>query len=194
MTRKYLASGVAWALGALSWIPPAIVWASGAHEEMESPFSLVMRIVNFLLLAGLLCYLLNKPVRNFLTRRQQGVREALEEAQRARDEAAARYAEAQQRLAQAQKEMEELRKMLLEQGRAEKEKILANAEREAHKIRRQAETMAEQEVKKAQYILRREAVELASQMAEALLRDRIDSKDHDRILREYVETLGKTTS
>ncbi len=174
------------------WILPAVTWSSGGHEELESPFSLVMRIVNFVLLAALLYYFLNKPVRNFLNRRQRGVREALEEAQRARDEAAAKYAETEQRLAQAQREMDELRRMLLDQGKAEKEKILANAEREAHKIRRQAEIAVEQEAKKAQLLLRKEAVELASQMAEALLRERIGPKDHDRILQEYVETLGKT--
>lgn len=192
MSAKSFPRWVAWSLVAASWTLPAVVFASGGHEEIETPFSLVMRIVNFLLLAGLLYYFLNKPVRNFLNRRQQGVREALEEAQRAKEEAAARYAETERKLAQAQREMEDLRRMLLDQGRAEKEKILANAEREAQKIRRQAEIAAEQEAKKAQFLLRREAVELASQMAEALLRDRIESKDHDRILREYVETLGKT--
>ncbi len=192
MSGKSLPGWVAWSLGAASWILPAVILASGGHEEIESPFSLVMRIVNFVLLAALLYYFLNKPVRNFLNRRQQGVREALEEAQRAREEAAARYAETEQKLAQAQREMEELKGMLLDQGRAEKEKILANAEREAQKIRRQAEIAAEQEAKKAQFLLRREAVELASQMAEALLKDRIGPEDHDRILREYVENLGKT--
>lgn len=192
MSRKSVPRWVGWSLGAASWILPAVIWASGAHEEIESPFSLIMRIVNFLLLAALLYYFLNKPLRNFLNRRQQGVREALEEAQRAKDEAAARYRETELRLAQAQKEMEELRRMLLDQGKAEKEKILSNAEKEAQKIRRQAEIAAEQEAKKAQFLLRREAVELASQMAEALLKDRIEPKDHDRILQEYVETLGKT--
>jgi F-type H+-transporting ATPase subunit b len=172
---------------------PSILWAAGGgDEELESGFTLAMRAVNFILLAGLLYYLLKKPIRNFLDQRQQGVREALEEAQRARQEAEARYKEMERKLAQASKEMEELKGMLVEQGRVEKEKILTNARREAEKIRRQAELAVEQELKKAQQFLREEAVELATQLAEALLKERIESKDHERLITDYVESLGKT--
>ncbi len=188
--------GRRWVRSALTWIAlllPSALWASGGgQEELESGFTLAMRAVNFLLLAGLLYYFLRKPIRNFLNQRQQGVREALEEAQRARQEAEARYREMQRKLAQAQKEMEELKKMLVEQGRVEKEKILANARREAEKIRRQAGLAAEQELKQAQHLLRKEAVELASHLAEALLKDRIESKDQERMIADYVESLGKT--
>ncbi len=182
-----IASGVA------AGLVPAVVWATGGgHEEIESPFTLFLRIVNFLLLAGLLYYLLNKPIRNFLNQRQQGVKETLEEAERARDEANDRYREMERRLGQAQKEMEELKKMLLEQGRVEKERILANAQKEADRIRRQAELTAAQEYKQAQHVLRKEAVDLATGLAAAILKERIDPKDHDRLIKEYVETVGKT--
>ncbi len=178
----------------LAWMLPAWVLASGgAHEvELESGFTLAMRLVNFLLLAGLLYYFLRKPVRNFLNQRQQGVKEALEEAQRAKAEAEARFKEMEKRLAQAQKEMEELKGMLLEQGRVEKERILANARKEAEKIRKQAELTAEQEFKKAQSVLRKEAVELAARIAEALLKERIDPKDHERLIQQYLQSVGKT--
>lgn len=178
----------------LAWMLPGLALASGGgHEvELESGFTLVMRLVNFILLAGLLYYFLRKPVRNFLNQRQQGVKEALEEAQRAKAEAEARFKEMEKKLAQAHKEMEELKRMLLEQGRLEKERILANAQKEAEKIRKQAQLTAEQELKKAQSMLRKEAVELAARIAEALLKERIDPKDHERLIRQYVESVGKT--
>jgi F-type H+-transporting ATPase subunit b len=180
--------------GAGAALLPAVAWASGGGQEveLESGFTLAMRFLNFLLLAGLLYYLLNKPIRNFLTQRQQGVRESLEEAERARQEAHAKYQEMERRLGQAQKEMEELRKMLVEQGRAEKERILAHAQKEAEKIRRQAEITAEQEFKKAQLVLRREAAELAARIAGTILKERIDAKDHERLIKDYVETMGKS--
>lgn len=178
----------------LAWMLPAWALASGGgHEvELESPFTLVMRLINFVLLAGLLYYFLKKPVRNFLNQRQQGVKEALEEAQRAKAEAEVRFKEMEKKLAQAHKEMEELKAMLLEQGRLEKERILANAQKEAEKIRKQAQMTAEQELKKAQSTLRKEAVELATRIAEALLKERIDPKDHERLIQEYVHSVGKT--
>lgn len=178
----------------LAWMLPAWALASGTgpEVELESGFTLAMRLVNFILLAGLLYYFLRKPVRNFLNQRQQGVKEALEEAQRAKAEAEARFKEMEKKLAQARKEMDELKGMLLEQGRLEKERILANAQKEADKIRKQAQITAEQELKKAQSMLHKEAVELATRIAEALLKERIDPKDHERLIRQYVESVGKT--
>lgn len=180
----------------VSGLAPALCLASGGAQEveLESGFTLVMRLVNFVLLAGLLYYFLRKPIRNFLNQRQQGVREALEEAQRAREEAESRFRDLEKRLGQARKEMEELRRMLLEQGRQEKERILAHAHKEAEKIRKQAELTAEQELKKARSLLRREAVELAARIAETILRQRIDSKDHERLIRQYVDSVGKMAS
>lgn len=188
--RGHLVSA-AWATVATS--APLIVWASSGqeHVEIESPFTLVMRAVNFLLLVGLLFYLLNKPFRNFLRRRQEGVKEALEAAQRARDEAEDRYQEAEKKLKQAKKEMQELKRMLVEQGEVEKQKILTNAKLEAEKIRHDTELAAAQELKKAHLLLRKEAVDLATNLAETILKDGIKENDHERLMQEYFDTLGK---
>ncbi len=172
----------------------ALATGGGGEMELESPFTLLMRLVNFLLLAALLYYFLRKPIRNFLLQRQQGVREALEEAQRAAKEAEARYKEMEKKLAQAHKEMEELKNMIIEQGKQEKERILARAHKEAERIIKQAELAAEQELKKAYSSIRLEAVEMAAAIAEAILKDKIDSKDHKRLIEQYVENVGKMTS
>jgi len=183
-------------LAALTILMPSLALAAGGggEVELESPFTLLMRLVNFLLLAALLYYFLRKPIKNFLVQRQQGVKEALEEAQRAAKEAEARYREMEKKLAQAHKEMEELKNMIIEQGRQEKERILARAHKEAERIIKQAELAAEQELKKAYSSIRLEAVEMAAAIAEAILKDKIDSKDHKRLIEQYVENVGKMTS
>jgi len=179
---------------AITTLVPTLALATVGEMELESPFTLLMRLVNFLLLAALLYYFLRKPIKNFLVQRQQGVREALEEAQRAAKEAEARYKEMEKKLAQAHKEMEELKNMIIEQGKQEKERILARAHKEAERIIKQAELAAEQELKKAYSSIRLEAVEMAAAIAEAILKDKIDSKDHKRLIEQYVENVGKMTS
>jgi F-type H+-transporting ATPase subunit b len=170
---------------------PTYVLASGAGMPIESPFALLMRVINFALLVALLFFLLRKPMSNFVNGRHQKVREDLEEAQRAREEAEAHYKEMEQKLAEAQKEMTELKQMLIDQGKAEKEKILANAQREGERIRQQSEITAQQEIKKAQHLLRQEAVELAASMAETMLKERIQPKDHEILIDDYLEKLEK---
>jgi F-type H+-transporting ATPase subunit b len=184
-----------WGVALTFWLMPATLWAAEGHGAgLESGFTLFMRFINFAVLGGLLFFLLRKPFRGFMGQRQKRIRESLEEARQAREDAQVRYREMEQKLTQAQHEMVELKQMLIDQGKAEREKILANAQREAEKIRRQAEIMALQELKKAQYLLREEAVELAGSMAEAILRERIAPDDHESLIRDYVETLGKTAS
>jgi F-type H+-transporting ATPase subunit b len=187
-------AGNCFCFAAITTLVPTLALATGGEMELESPFTLLMRLVNFLLLAALLYYFLRKPIKNFLVQRQQGVREALEEAQRAAKEAEARYKEMEKKLAQAHKEMEELKNMIIEQGKQEKERILARAHKEAERIIKQAELAAEQELKKAYSSIRLEAVEMAAAIAEAILKDKIDSKDHKRLIEQYVENVGKMTS
>ncbi len=82
--------------------------------------------------------------------------------------------------------------MLAEQGAAEKKKILENAQIEAERMKQQAQFMADQEVKKAKLMLRKEAVALAANMAEALLKEKITETDHKKLIDEYIEKVVNT--
>ena len=191
MTLLALGSAAMIAFG----IFPALLFAAeeGGHGGgTESVFTLWMRIINFVLLAGVLFFLLKKPFAKFLTDSTQKVNQSIEDAERAKKEAEEKYKDMEKKLDQAHKEIDELKQMLIDQGQAEKKKIIANAEKEAEKIRRQAELTTEQELKKAKMQLRQEAVEMAAQMASTILTDRIGEKDQEALIDNYVETLGKT--
>ncbi len=172
-------------------IPAFAAEGSGGGSDGKQLWDLVWRIINFLILAGFLVYLLKKPIKNFLTQRQQSIKESLDRAKEARQEAKRRAEEVEQKLAKASGEIEEITKMLAEQGDAEKKKILENARQEAARIKQQARFMADQEIKKAQVLLRKEAVELAAKTAEALLKEKITERDHKRLIDEYVEKVVK---
>jgi F-type H+-transporting ATPase subunit b len=173
------------------------IWAfaaegHGGGSDGGKLWDLVWRIINFLILAGFLVYLLRIPFKNFLNQRQQSIKESLEKAEEARQEAGKRAGEIDQKLAKASKEIEEIVKMLADQGDIEKKKILENARQEAERLKQQARFMADQEVKKARVMLRKEAVDLAANMAEALLKEKITDSDHKRLVEEYVEKVVKT--
>ncbi len=174
----------------------APLWATAAEEHGGAGngrqlWDLVWRIINFLILVGFLVYLLKTPFKNFLNQRQQSIMESLKKAGEAKEEAKRQFEAIEQKLAKASEEIEEITKMLAEQGASEKKKILENAQHEAERIKQQARFMADQEVKKAQAILRKEAVELAANMAEALLKEKITERDHKRLIDEYIEKVVK---
>ena len=53
-----------------------------------------------------------------------------------------------------------------------------------------AKVTAEQEVRKAKAALKAEAVELAVELAEALVREKINEGDHKRLVEEYLDKVG----
>jgi len=53
-----------------------------------------------------------------------------------------------------------------------------------------AKMTAEQEVRKARETLKNEAVELAVQMAETMIREKISEKDRKRIVEDYLVRVG----
>lgn len=72
----------------------------------------------------------------------------------------------------------------------ESEKVVANADRMAASMVESAKVAADQEVRKAKMILKNEAVGLAVELAESLIREKINEDDRKRIVEEYLVKVG----
>jgi ATP synthase B/B'' CF(0). len=77
--------------------------------------------------------------------------------------------------------------MIKTQGVAEKQKIIEDAGKVARKLKEDAQTRIEQELQKASYQLRNEAVQLSVQMAEDILKRNITAQDNETMIREYMD-------
>ena len=65
-------------------------------------------------------------------------------------------------------------------------KILADAQAAAERIHRDAEAAVEQELRRAKQELRAEAVALATEMAESILKQQLADPDRERLLDEFI--------
>jgi F-type H+-transporting ATPase subunit b len=72
----------------------------------------------------------------------------------------------------------------------ESEKVVSNADRMAATMVESAKLAADQEVRKAKMILKNEAVGLAVELAESLIREKINEDDRKRIVEEYLVKVG----
>ena len=75
---------------------------------------------------------------------------------------------------------------------AEREAILADAQVAAERIHRNAVATVEQELRRAQSELRREASELAVELAANLLRDRVRDDDRSRLMDEFISSVEQS--
>jgi len=148
---------------------------------------LVWRIANFSVLIIILHVALTRRAVTFFSDRKKAIQEALEDAVKARREAQKKYEEVNKLLKKAKEEMEEIHFSFNAEGQRERDRIIKNAEREADKIKKQAEHTAVQEVRKARFALRAEAVDLAVSMAEEILTKKITKDDQKKITQDFIE-------
>ncbi|MFH0823802.1 MAG: ATP synthase F0 subunit B [Pseudomonadota bacterium] len=172
----------------------ATAWAaSGGHGDAPSIWTttlLVARVVNAILLIAALVYFVKKPLTSFFSDRKLQIQAELEDAKRKSEEAERLIKEYESKMISMGDELNRMRDELKKSAETESEKVVANADRMAASMIEAAKLAAEQEVRKAKAALRAEAVDLAVQMAEALIREQIDSEDQKRIVEDYLAKVG----
>ena len=178
----------------LSLFALTAAYASGGGGSHEGPswLDFTWRVVNFLILVGVLYWLLAKKIRAFFTGRREGIRTALADAVTAREEAENKFREYAAKLDKATGEIDEITRMIQAQGLNEKERIIEDARKAAEKMKEDTRARMEQEFNKASRELRIEAVRLSTQMAGELLRKNIQADDHEVMVKDYIEKVVST--
>lgn len=144
------------------------------------------RLMNFVVLAGALVFILRKPVSQALSSRITDIQEQLESLETQRAEAEKRLAQYNEKLSQLESEAAKIVDAYIKQGNEAKAKILKEAEKTAEKLRAQARRNIEHEYGKAKQTLQQEVVESALQKAEQRLKQEITTQDQDKLIDEYI--------
>lgn len=168
----------------------AAVYAAGGEHGSDKKAEWIdfgWRLLNFAVLVGFLYWLSAKKIKEFFVTRRDDIRIALERAETTRKEAEEKYKQYTARLEKATDEIAGIVKMIEEQGLAEKEKLIEDAKMTALKIEEDTKARMEQEFKTATNELRKEAVKLSVQMAEEILKREITQRDHEALVREYLD-------
>jgi F-type H+-transporting ATPase subunit b len=161
----------------------------GAHGE-AGPKGWVAtdtyRVMNFAVLAIGLFLVLKKPVAQALGGRIQGIKEQLLDLEEKKAAAETKLAEYNAKMAELDKAAESLLAEYVKQGEDAKARILQEAEAAAEKLKEQASKNIEYEFLQAKEELKAQIVEKALVKAEAIIKERINSEDQERLVDEYL--------
>ncbi|MBO5094905.1 MAG: F0F1 ATP synthase subunit B [Lachnospiraceae bacterium] len=138
-------------------------------------------------------HFLFNPVRDMMRKRQEKIKEELDDAKDNQDAAQALRAEYEAKLKNVEKEAEEILGEARKKALANETKIIADAKEEAVRIRQRAETEAELEKKKAADDVKKEMVSIASIMAGKVVAASIDTTIQDSLVEETLKEIGDTT-
>ncbi len=194
--KRFLASlilaGALFAAPSLAQEPEGAKSAESKKEEgME-----IWKVVNFLILAGVLGYLIKKNAGPLLTARAQEIRDGLAAGEKANAEAKAKSAEVKD--SPPCKDWKKISPVFVNSPHAERdqeaERLKREAQREMERIRQQAAADIESASKLARLEVQRHAARLALELAEKKVRDRMSSDAQSALVERFVIDLaGKGT-
>jgi len=173
-------------------IAAAVFASEGGHGAEEYTFmgDWLPRLVNFAIIVGALVYFLRKPVRDMFKNRTLEIAKAMEESRAARERAVAALAEMERKA----REMDaETRAMIADaqvRGEKDKQALIEEGRKLVRDIQAQVKIGADIEVQKAKADLAIEASRLAVDLAEGKIKDTITSQDHERIVKDYISSVG----
>lgn len=164
-------------------------WAASGGDAGSGGLSSTdwYRVMNFVVLAGALVFLLRKPIPRALKSRVQGIQNQLNDLEARKAEAEKRLAECNQKLGELEKEAGRIMSDYIRQGQDAKVRILKEAESAAEKIQAQARRNIEHEFEQTKARLQREIFEQSLAKAEALLRQNVTADDQSQLVEDYLQ-------
>lgn len=184
----------------LCMLVPASVWAveegaepteHGGGGLINLDRSLIVQVVNFLILLLILQRILYKPLVAKMTERTAAIQRSLEEAQAARAEAARQQELNAEQLRAAYAEAQSIRAAALKEAAEEQKKLVESATREAKQLVDAARAQTDAAIRRAREELRREVSDLATAVAETLVRKSLRDEEHRRIVDDAIARIGR---
>ena len=144
------------------------------------------RLLHFIVLAGGLFFLLRKPLSQALGARVKGIEDQLSDLEAQKAEAEKKLAAYNQKFAELEKESEGIVAEYVRQGEEAKIRILKEAEAAADKLKVQAQKNIESEIQRAKVRLQAEILDKALSKAEALIKEKVNADDQEKLVDEYL--------
>jgi F-type H+-transporting ATPase subunit b len=150
----------------------------------------IWTITTFLVLVALLARFAWRPLLAALAERQQTVQRSLDEARQARQELDRVQVESARILAEARAKADEILSSTRSAANRFHDEVKEKARADAAAIVSAAERNVERETRRALQEVRREAIEIAFDVASKLLQRHVEPADQDRLLQDTLTRLA----
>jgi F-type H+-transporting ATPase subunit b len=149
-------------------------------------FDVVMRWVNFLILAVLLIKLTKVPIKSFLEGKKQDIADEIKGLESEKEELLRQIDENQNLLENSKGRLAELKKRIIAQGEKNKQRIIEDAEQEAKIMLASAKQKIESRIMEARETLKSELVDTAVAIAMEKLPEKITEEVNQRLIATFI--------
>lgn len=167
--------------------------AFGAEEEAaHAPWwkDYIYKIINFGVLVAILYIFGKKPFQSMMKQRTEMIEKSLKEAREAKELAGKALREVDARLKEKDKEIQEILSVTRRSGEKERENLVEQGDRLKEKILEQAKANIAFELKHAKETIKAEAAEVAIELAEKKLKEKLTKEDQEKLVEESIAKIG----
>lgn len=164
-------------------------WLDSDSDDYSAE-SVGLHAINLVILMAALYFAAGKTLKALMKDRASGIRKEITESAKELDQARKQYEELEARLGRFEDELEAMRANAEALAKDEEAKLIERANAQAARIAESAERSIRDEANRARNALRRDAVELAVDLAQTVLNKQVKAADQKRLAREFLDALN----
>lgn len=162
--------------------------AAETTKNWRSTFDVVMRWLNFVIIAFVLVKFGRKPIKDFFANRRQEIDHQIKKYEQQKEAAEEKIAEATQMLNNSIARFEKIKMRIVEDGEKKKQQIIEGARQESRILLKGTKQRIENQIVGARNLIRSELVESAIALAEKRLPEEITAVDEQKLLDHFMES------
>ena len=163
--------------------------AAAASPSWRPTYDLVMRWVNFLILAGIIYKYAKEPLKNFLAQQKEDVLSEINALEAEKERIFGEISSADQRVEENRQKLADTKARLISQGETKKQRIIEQAQNQSALMLEEARKKMENRIHQAKDRLKMELADLAFEQAAKQLPQVITDADNQQLLDEFMRSM-----
>jgi F-type H+-transporting ATPase subunit b len=164
--------------------------AAGEAAAWRPTYDLIMRWVNFIILAAVLVKFGRRPLAGFLADKKEAVSHEINRLEKSKAELLQKVSEINQELTESQKRFEEIKSRIVQQGKRRRQEIIDEAHQESRILLASAKRKVDNRILQARLRLRSEMIDLAVSQALEKLPAIVNQEDDRKYVDRFLETVA----
>jgi F-type H+-transporting ATPase subunit b len=161
--------------------------AAESTEDWRPLFDLIMRWLNFAIIAVVLFKFGRKPIKDFLLNRREEIDYQIKKYEQQKEAAAEKVKDATKILNESTDRFEQIRQRIIKDGETKKQQIIEKARQESRMLLEGAQRKIQNQIVEARNVIRSEMIDSAIALAEKRLPDEITAADEQKLTEYYMD-------
>ena len=167
----------------------ANAWAADGYQFTRESYDLMMRWLNFIILATLIIKYARRPIANFLSEKKKEVATSIENLEARKKAVQEKLKEGRRQLTASEERLASIKERIIAEGENRKAQIIADSQKESRIMLETAQLRISHQIRETQARLKSELIDSATQMTIAKLPGILTAADHERLIRQWMDAV-----